>query len=201
MIHPWSAYVREATKEDAERGVGRCGPRCSGSAFAPGCYSCFRRRRSWQEIGHVATAVAEEAAHFGLEEAQEKIEEASKESQQEHHEENSEDKFKEQEEAVSKIITEGVGGVLYLVKAGRQYEHWLAGAPASALDFFRLPPEIPDFEKSKAKIEARVAETMAAAVHDSESVGVKRVPGHPTSSGPEHHHRQPSCGGPGALHA
>ena len=44
---------------------------------------------------------------------------------------------------------------------------------------FRLPPEIPEFEASKASIAARVAEAMAAAVHDSESVGVTRVPGQP----------------------
>ena len=110
-----------------------------GFGVRAGLLLLFPEEACCQEIGHVATAVAEGAAHFGLEEAQEKIEEASKESQQEQHEETSEDKFKEQEEAVSKIITEGVGGVLDLVKAGRQYEHWLAGAPASALDFFRLP--------------------------------------------------------------
>ena len=150
-----------------------------GFGIRAGLLLLFPEEALVEAIGHVAATVAEEAAHFGLEEGQEKIEEASKESQQEHHEENSEDKFKEQEEAVSKIITEGLGGVLELVKAGRQYEHWLAGAPVSKLNLFRLPPEIPDFEKSKAKIEARVVETMAAAVHDSESVAVTRIPGHP----------------------
>ncbi len=179
VIHPWSAYVREATKEDAEKGGWPLWAKMLGFGIRAGLLLLFPEEALVEAIGHVAATVAEEAAHFGLEEGQEKIEEASKESQQEHHEENSEDKFKEQEEAVSKIITEGLGGVLELVKAGRQYEHWLAGAPVSKLNLFRLPPEIPDFEKSKAKIEARVVETMAAAVHDSESVAVTRIPGHP----------------------
>jgi hypothetical protein len=47
------------------------------------------------------------------------------------------------------------------------------------LQLFRVPPLIPDIQQVESQIKSRVAEAMAAAVHDSASVGVTRVPGHP----------------------
>ena len=122
VIHPWSAYVREATKRIRKGGMAALGTQMLGFGVRAGLLLLFPEEALIEEIGHVATTVLDSGAEFALEQGQEKIQEASKESENETREENDEDKFREQEEAVSRIITDGVGGVLDLVKNARQYE-------------------------------------------------------------------------------
>ena len=179
VIHPWTAYTREATKESMEQGGWSLWGKMLGFGLRAALLLLFPEEALVEGIGHAATAVLEGAAEFGLEQGQEAAQEASKESQQEAVEERDEDRFHEQEEAVSKLISESLGTVLQLVAEGRQYEHWLRDAPLSELGLFRIPLLIPDIAESKARIHARVAESMAAIVHDAASVGVTRVPGHP----------------------
>jgi hypothetical protein len=179
VIHPWTAYTREATKESMEQGGWSLWGKMLGFGLRAALLLLFPEEALVEGIGHAATAVFEGAAEFALEQGQEAVQEASKELHQEAAEERHEDRFYEQEEAVSKLISESLGTVLQLVAEGRQYEHWLRDAPLSELGLFRIPPLIPDLAESKSRVQARVAEAMAAIVHDAASVGVTRVPGHP----------------------